>query len=89
MVSFFIKESVKCKFYFKIQDLPYFNLFTGFVIYLMLVVIISTSIVVHFGPRYGHRHVCVYVALCSVIGSITVMACKGLGVGIKETISGQ
>lgn len=28
--------------------------------------------------RYGHRHVAYYVTLCALIGSITVMAAKGL-----------
>ncbi|XP_054263935.1 magnesium transporter NIPA2-like [Macrosteles quadrilineatus] len=61
----------------------------GFILYVLLVVIVTTLIVLHIGPRYGHRHVCVYVALCSAIGSLTVMACKGLGLGIKETITGS
>uniref|UniRef100_A0A1B6FJ15 Magnesium transporter NIPA2 n=1 Tax=Cuerna arida TaxID=1464854 RepID=A0A1B6FJ15_9HEMI len=61
----------------------------AFIVYTLLVVIVSTVIVVHVGPRYGHRNVCVYVALCSAIGSLTVMACKGLGLGLKETVSGE
>ena len=28
--------------------------------------------------RYGHRHVAYYVLLCSLLGSVTVMSCKGV-----------
>lgn len=36
------------------------------------------------GPQYGHKHVMIYISLCSAIGSLTVMACKALGIAIKE-----
>lgn len=42
-----------------------------------------------FAPKYGNTNVIVYVLICSVLGSFTVMACKGLGVALKETAAGQ
>ena len=30
-----------------------------------------------FQDRYGHRHVAYFVLLCSLLGSVTVMSCKG------------
>lgn len=50
--------------------------------------IIITSIFFYFGPRYGSSNVIVYVIMCSTSGSLTVMWCKGLGLAIRETISG-
>lgn len=39
-------------------------------------------------PRFGNKNVLVYIFICSILGSFTVMSCKGLSLGIKELISG-
>nr|XP_023022357.1 magnesium transporter NIPA2-like [Leptinotarsa decemlineata] len=62
---------------------------TVFIEYLILVVIVCFSIFCYFGPLYGTRYVTVYILLCSAIGSITVMACKGLGLAIKNVAGGD
>lgn len=49
--------------------------------------LITVIIVFYVGPRYGNRHVMVYITLCSSVGSLTVMACKGLGLSISELLS--
>nr|CAD7455748.1 unnamed protein product [Timema tahoe] len=61
----------------------------GFESYIVLVLIISVVIAFYVGPKYGHKNVAVYIILCSLIGSLTVMSCKGLGLALKDTISGQ
>ncbi|XP_050520979.1 magnesium transporter NIPA2 isoform X2 [Daktulosphaira vitifoliae] len=61
----------------------------GFIIYTAVMMIIIISIFMYFGPRYGSTNVIVYVIMCSAAGSLTVMWCKGLGLAIRETISGQ
>ena len=55
---------------------------------MVAVVCLSVFIAVFLGPRYGHRNVVVYVTLCSAVGSLTVMGCKGLGLAIKESVAG-
>ncbi|KMQ84631.1 magnesium transporter nipa2-like protein, partial [Lasius niger] len=40
-------------------------------------------------PAYGKQNILVYICLCSSVGSLTVMSCKGLGLALKETISGK
>ncbi|KAG5868050.1 hypothetical protein JTB14_033055 [Gonioctena quinquepunctata] len=62
---------------------------SGFTNYLILVVVVCFSILIYFGPRYGARYAIVYLVLCSAIGSITVMACKGLGLAIKSIAGGN
>ncbi|XP_065210813.1 magnesium transporter NIPA2 isoform X1 [Planococcus citri] len=62
---------------------------SGFIIYAVLIVSISLFVAVYLGPRYGSVNVLVYVTVCSSVGSLTVMACKGLGLSIRETIKGQ
>lgn len=61
----------------------------GFITYVVAVVSLSVFIALCVGPRYGHQNVAVYIALCSAVGSLTVMACKGLGFALKETIYGE
>ena len=59
-----------------------------FIIYMSMTIGLSISIIVHFGPKYGNRNVTVYLILCSTIGSLSVMCCKGLGIALRETING-
>ena len=40
-------------------------------------------------PRYGNSNILVYILICSLIGSLSVLGCKGFGLGIKETIEGK
>lgn len=65
----------------KLQD-------SAFITYLVIVAVISLSIYYYFGPKFGQTYVIVYILLCSAVGSLTVMACKGLGLAIKESVSG-
>ena len=39
-------------------------------------------------PKYGNTQVLVYVSICSLIGSLSVMSCKALGIAIKLTFEG-
>lgn len=54
-----------------------------------LIIILAFVLACYIGPVYGHRHVVVYVLLCSSVGSVTVLGCKGLGLAIKEAIHGE
>ncbi|XP_025424700.1 magnesium transporter NIPA2 [Sipha flava] len=61
----------------------------SFIVYTSIMLLIIASIFFYFGPLYGSSNVIVYVIMCSTSGSLTVMWCKGLGLAIRETISGQ
>lgn len=60
-----------------------------FILYIILVIVTAFTISFYFGPKYGSQNVVVYIILCSAVGSLTVMSCKGLGLAVKETISGR
>ncbi|KZC09053.1 PREDICTED: magnesium transporter NIPA2 [Dufourea novaeangliae] len=60
----------------------------GYIIYILIVVVYSLLTIFYFGPAYGNQNIMVYICLCSSVGSLTVMSCKGLGLALKETISG-
>lgn len=40
-------------------------------------------------PRYGRSNPVVYISICSLVGSVSVMAIKGFGVAVKLTLSGN
>ncbi|KAK9305105.1 hypothetical protein QLX08_003785 [Tetragonisca angustula] len=60
----------------------------GYIIYMLIVIVCSILIIFYFGPAYGKQNIIVYICLCSLIGSLTVTSCKGLGLALKETILG-
>lgn len=60
----------------------------AFVCYVFIVIAVSLLIIFQYGPLYGNQNVAVYIILCSSIGSLTVMSCKGLGLALRETILG-
>lgn len=66
------------------------RLFTsGFIFYTMIILSMCLFIIFYCGPAYGKNNVTIYVFLCSIVGSLTVMGCKGLGLSIRETIYGE
>lgn len=41
-------------------------------------------LILYYAPRFGSKHVHIYILICSLLGAFTVTACKGLSVGLKE-----
>lgn len=60
----------------------------GFIVYVMLVVGVSVYLIHWVAPRHGQTNILVYILICSLIGSLTVVACKGLSIAIKLTLGG-
>lgn len=60
---------------------------SGFIAYVLIVIICTVLIVIYFGPAYGKQNVVIYIILCSSVGSLTVMSCKGIGLALKENMS--
>ena len=50
---------------------------------------LSVYLIVWLAPLYGQTNIMVYVAICSLIGSLSVMGCKGLSIAIKLTAMGD
>ncbi|KAL5146644.1 putative magnesium transporter NIPA4 [Glycine soja] len=66
------------------------NLSTAaFLFYAALVITAIFILIFHFIPLYGQTHIMVYIGVCSLVGSITVMSVKALGIVIKLTLSGM
>ena len=39
--------------------------------------------------QYGHTHIFVYIGICSIMGSLSVMSCKALGLALRLTFQGH
>lgn len=62
---------------------------SGFLLYCLTVLVISLVMIYGVAPRYGRKDPIVYISVCSLVGSVSVMAVKGFGVAVKLTFSGN
>ncbi|XP_058103221.1 probable magnesium transporter NIPA1 isoform X2 [Magnolia sinica] len=60
----------------------------GFIVYTCLVVISVLVLIFVFVPCYGQSHMWVYIGICSLTGSLTVMCVKAVGIALKLTFEG-
>ncbi|CAI5929541.1 unnamed protein product [Closterium sp. NIES-64] len=61
----------------------------AFVSYSVTTLAISVFLIFVLAPRYGSTNVLVYLAICSLLGSISVASCKALGIAVKLTLYGD
>ena len=55
----------------------------------MLVILITAFMIWKVVPRWGKTKVMVYVTICSLIGSLSVMAIKAFGIAVRLTVGGN
>ncbi|CAI9765309.1 unnamed protein product [Fraxinus pennsylvanica] len=60
----------------------------AFLFYATLVIAIVLILIFHYLPLYGQTHIMFYVGVCSLVGSLSVMSVKALGIALKLTLSG-
>ncbi|KAM0031554.1 putative magnesium transporter NIPA [Helianthus debilis subsp. tardiflorus] len=61
----------------------------AFVLYAVLVLIFVFIIVFLYIPIYGQTHIMCYIGVCSLVGSLSVMSVKAVGIALKLTFSGM
>lgn len=61
----------------------------GFLLYVFSVLIYTLVMIYAVAPKYGRSNPLVYISICSLIGSVSVMAIKGFGVALKLTLNGN
>ncbi|KAK4514412.1 uncharacterized protein ATC70_002007 [Mucor velutinosus] len=59
----------------------------GFLVYGGIAIAISLILVFYCGPRWGKKNMLVYISVCSLIGSISVVFTQGLGSAIVHSIT--
>ena len=57
--------------------------------YSFVVLVFSLVTIYAVIPKYGRTNPIYYISVCSLVGSVSIMAIKGLGVAVKLTFSGN
>ena len=57
--------------------------------YSLAVLAFSVLMIYFVVPKYGRTNPPVYISICSLVGSVSIMAIKGFGVALKLTLSGD
>ncbi|KAM0910166.1 hypothetical protein ACQ4PT_014318 [Festuca glaucescens] len=70
------------------EPLWWVGMITTFMCYVAVVLALVAVLVCKFVPLYGQTHVMVYIGVCSLVGSISVMSVKALGIALKLTFLG-
>ncbi|CAG8442814.1 7969_t:CDS:2 [Ambispora gerdemannii] len=60
-----------------------------FLIYCVFVFGFTVYMIKRLVPKYGKKSPLVYLSICSLVGSISVMSCKGFGIALKLSFSGN
>ncbi|RWR79223.1 putative magnesium transporter NIPA6 isoform X1 [Cinnamomum micranthum f. kanehirae] len=60
----------------------------AFLFYAAATISVVLALILHFEPRYGQTNILVYLGICSLMGSLTVVSIKAIGIAIKLTIEG-
>ncbi|CAI0376895.1 unnamed protein product [Linum tenue] len=71
-----------------LEPLWWVGMVTTFLIYIVATVSTVLALVIHFEPRFGQTNMLVYLGICSLMGSITVVSIKAIGIAIKLTLDG-
>ncbi|KAJ4833069.1 hypothetical protein Tsubulata_001043 [Turnera subulata] len=61
----------------------------AFLFYAALVITAVFILIFQYIPDYGQTHIMVYIGVCSLVGSLSVMSVKALGIALKLTLSGM
>ncbi|XP_018433327.1 probable magnesium transporter NIPA6 isoform X3 [Raphanus sativus] len=57
-------------------------------VYVAITMSIVLALILHFEPLCGQSNVLVYIGICSLMGALTVMSIKAIGIAIKLTMEG-
>jgi len=57
--------------------------------YCFTVLVFALIMIYVVAPKHGRSNPIVYVSICSLVGSVSVMAIKGFGVAVKLTFQGN
>ncbi|KAG0338635.1 hypothetical protein BG004_007151 [Podila humilis] len=70
-----------------IQEFQHYMVQPIFLTWMFIIIIASLVLVFKAGPRWGKQHMMIYISVCSLIGSLSVVATQGLGAAIVHNIS--
>ncbi|POY75994.1 hypothetical protein BMF94_1079 [Rhodotorula taiwanensis] len=72
-----------------VDEMLEYALQPGFMAYCLFVLVFSIYMIYKVAPKYGATNPLVHISICSLVGSISVMAVKALGIALKLTFAGN
>eukprot|EP00055_Hartaetosiga_balthica_P009750 m.39675 g.39675 ORF g.39675 m.39675 type:complete len:346 (+) comp6880_c0_seq2:241-1278(+) len=60
-----------------------------FIAYVVVVILVVLYLVFMVAPTRGKNNMLVYITICSLIGSVTIISAKGLSIALKLTLEGN
>lgn len=73
----------------KITEFQKLFLAPGFLTWAGVCIVASLVLIFVFAPKYGKKHMMIYITVCSLIGGLSVSVTSGLGSAILLSIRGQ
>ncbi|KAH9602189.1 hypothetical protein KSS87_018456 [Heliosperma pusillum] len=61
----------------------------AFLMYVGSVLVLVFILLLYFAPLCGHSNVLIFTGICSLMGSLSVMSVKALGISLKLTLEGN
>ncbi|RKF62053.1 NIPA-like protein 2 [Erysiphe neolycopersici] len=71
-----------------IQEMQKFVIAPGFLTYASVIILGCLFVAIWIAPLYGKKTMMVYLSICSLVGSLSVVATQGLGAAIVAQIGG-
>lgn len=62
---------------------------SGFLTYGIIVLLVVIGMIWKVVPRWGKTSPIVYLSICSLVGSLSVMTIKAFGIAVRLTIAGN
>ncbi|KAF9428361.1 hypothetical protein BGZ94_002663 [Podila epigama] len=70
-----------------IQEFQHYMFQPIFLTWMLLIIFGSLILIFKVGPRWGKENMMIYIGVCSLIGSLSVVATQGLGAAIVHNIA--
>ena len=61
----------------------------GFLLYVFAVTAYSVVAIYKIAPIHGKKNPLIYLSICSLVGSVSVMSVKAFGIALKLTFAGK
>lgn len=61
----------------------------GFLLYALAVTVYAVVAIYKIAPVYGKKNPLIYLSICSLVGSVSVMSVKAFGIALKLTFAGN
>ncbi|KAB5558117.1 magnesium transporter NIPA-domain-containing protein [Coniochaeta sp. 2T2.1] len=72
-----------------IDEILHYAIQPGFLLYVSAVCIFAVVMIYKVAPVYGKKNPLIYLGICSLVGSVSVMSVKAFGIALKLTFAGN